>query len=106
LDAVVAAEDVALLPRGAGREDQVTFFDDEQEEQAVDQAQQVLLVGFGRELAVADELTQCLVVAVRQEAVGEIANRLLDSLGESIANARAGIERILVVTLDQALACS
>ena len=92
LDAVVVAEDVTLLPRGAGRENQVPLFDDEQEEQAIDQAQQVLVVGFRGELAVTDSLPQCFVVAVREEAVGEIANRLIDGLGQAIANARAGIE--------------
>ena len=101
-DAVVTAEDVALLTGSRGREDEIALLDDQQEEQAVDQAQQVLVVSFRRQLAIADGLPQRFVIPMGDEAIGEITDGLLDSLGQAIANPCAGIERILVVALDQA----
>jgi hypothetical protein len=46
IEAVVAAVNVALLTGGRGRENEIALFDDQQEEQPVDQAQQVLVVSF------------------------------------------------------------
>jgi hypothetical protein len=87
---------------GRGREDQIAFLDDQQEEQPVDQAQQVLVVGFRFQLAIGDGLAQFIVGGMGEKAVGEVADGLLHGLGQAFADAGAGIEGILVVALDQA----
>jgi hypothetical protein len=94
--------DIALLVAGRGRENQIAFLDDEQEEQPVDQAQQVLVVGFRFQLAIGDRLSQFIVGGMGEKAVGEVADGLLDGLGKAFADAGAGVEGILVVALDQA----
>ncbi len=102
IQAVVAPVDLALAGGGRGREDEITLFDHQQEKQPVDEAQQVLVVGFGRQTAFADRLTQFIIGRMGEKTVGEVANGLFHCLGEAFADARAGIEGILVIALDQA----
>ncbi len=65
-------------------------------------SQQVLVVGFRRESPVATACAQRFVGGMGQKAVAEVADRLLDGAAQPFADARARVERILVIALDQA----
>ncbi|NLE42101.1 MAG: hypothetical protein GX615_09765, partial [Lentisphaerae bacterium] len=102
LDAVVTAVDLALPGCGGGREDEAALLNDHEEEEAVDQVEQVLVAGFGGERAVGNGAAKGRVGGMGQKPVAEIADGLLDGAAEAVADARAGVEGVLMVALDEA----
>ena len=100
--AVELAVNIALHPGCVRREDQVPLFDHHEEEQAVDETQELLVVVTGREIAVDNGRAETVVVGVREETVAEVKNRALNRMAQPRADAGARVERVLVVLLDQA----
>lgn len=102
LEAVVAVVNLAFPGGDAGREDQLALLGDHEEEEAVDEAEELVVVGVGGELPRCDGLAQTVVVAVGEKAVGEAEDGAFDGGAEAIADARALVEGVLVVLLDEA----
>ena len=80
---------VARRPGRVGREDQVPLLDHHEEEQAVDEPQELLVVVTGREMAVDNGRAETVVVVVREETVTEVENRVLNRVAQPLADAGA-----------------
>ena len=70
-------------------EQRVAVLGDEQEQQAVHEAQQRSVVVAGVEVAVAERVVERMVGGVGEEATAECLDRLLDALAESVERAGA-----------------
>ncbi|MCS7176932.1 MAG: hypothetical protein NZ960_04840 [Candidatus Kapabacteria bacterium] len=90
--------------------DEAALFGDEQEEEAVDQAQQ-LLVELQRGEAVgwrsvrAQPTAELVVGGMGQEAIRQALKAALDTIAQAFAHAPALLQRVLVVLLEEAFAC-
>ncbi len=104
LEAVVAVVDVAFASPGVGVEDEVAVFDDKEEEEAVNEAEELVVEGggVGGIGGTGEGFAEAGVVGMGEEAVGEGFDGVFDGAGEAFADAGAGVEGFLVVFLHPA----
>src|ERR1035437_7007879 len=92
LHAVIEAVDIPLLLGSRGWEHEVALLNDHEEEQAIDEAQQVVVELAGAEAAIDRGIVECIVCRVIQESCAKGADGSLDCGAEAVADASAGLD--------------
>jgi hypothetical protein len=95
--------DGVALPVEVVAAQEPTLFGHQEEEEAVDQPEQELVVGGGGELASGDLLAQRAVGRVAEEAVAERVEGLLHTVAQAVAGAGPLLASLLVVLLQEAV---
>ena len=102
-DAVALGVDAARRGRGGVGMQEVAVLGGEQEDQAVDEAEQLLEVGLRGELAAGQRLAERGVGRVLDEALAELLERRLDAQAELLAGGRALDPAALSPALERAV---
>jgi hypothetical protein len=99
----VGVEPLVLGLVGIVDEEQTALLGDHQEEQAIDQPEELAVVGLGREGFLLEMVEQGRALGVLEQAGAENLERLLDALAQPLAHPAALLDPFLVPALEMAV---